>query len=183
MNIELKSQELMQLLAPHRTSNIMQRVQAHVVAKTGKKLVEFLSNGATPEEKTALIDGLITICKTEAWSELPPAAGGQQVAVGATAAPASKPAPAPKPIPVTIKPAVPAFMETKDKGEAVAAAAPAPVDPITAAITALQAAIAAKPAPVAADIGLSVDEVRYVVRKEIASVFRTIAEVLEAQTK
>ena len=180
MNIELKSQELMQLLAPHRTSNIMQRVQAHVVAKTGKKLVEFLSNGATPEEKTALIDGLITICKTEAWSELPPAAGGQQVAVGATAAPASKPAPAPKPIPVTIKPAVPAFMETKDKGEA---AAPAPVDPITAAITALQAAIAAKPAPVAADIGLSVDEVRYVVRKEIASVFRTIAEVLEAQTK
>ena len=181
MNIELKSQELMQLLAPHRTSNIMQRVQAHVVAKTGKKLVEFLSNGATPEEKTALIDGLITICKTEAWSELPPAAGGQQVAVGATAAPASKPAPAPKPIPVTIKPAVPAFMETKDQGEA--AAAPAPVDPITAAITALQAAIAAKPAPVAADIGLSVDEVRYVVRKEIASVFRTIAEVLEAQTK
>ena len=177
MNIEQKSQELMQLLAPHRTSNIMQRVQAHVVAKTGKKLVEFLSNGATPEEKTALIDGLITICKTEAWSELPPAAGGQQVAVGATAAPA------PKPIPVTIKPAVPAFMETKDKGEAVAAAAPAPVDPITAAITALQAAIAAKPAPVAADIGLSVDEVRYVVRKEIASVFRTIAEVLEAQTK
>lgn len=181
MNIELKSQELMQLLAPHRTSNIMQRVQAHVVAKTGKKLVEFLSNGATPEEKAALIDGLITICKTEAWSELPPVAGGQQVAVGATAAPASKPAPAPKPIPVTIKPAVPAFMETNDKGEA--AAAPAPVDPITAAITALQAAIAAKPAPVAADIGLSVDEVRYVVRKEIASVFRTIAEVLEAQTK
>ena len=182
MNIEQKSQELMQLLAPHRTSNIMQRVQAHVVAKTGKKLVEFLSNGATPEEKTALIDGLITICKTEAWSELPPAAGGQQVAAGATAAPAAKPAP--KPIPVTIKPAVPAFMETKDEGKEAHAPTPvAVVDPITAAITALQAAIAAKPAPVAADIGLSVDEVRYVVRKEIASVFRTIAEVLEAQTK
>ena len=182
MNIELKSQELMQLLAPHRTSNIMQRVQAHVVAKTGKKLVEFLSNGATPEEKTALIDGLITICKTEAWSELPPAAGGQQVAVGATAAPASKPAPAPAPKPAIIHTPKASVPIAAPKPEPVDEA-PAPVDPITAAITALQAAIAAKPAPVAADIGLSVDEVRYVVRKEIASVFRTIAEVLEAQTK
>ena len=135
-----------------------------------------------PEEKTALIDGLITICKTEAWSELPPAAGGQQVAVGATAAPASKPAPAPAPKPAIIHTPKASVPIAAPKPEPVDEA-PAPVDPITAAITALQAAIAAKPAPVAADIGLSVDEVRYVVRKEIASVFRTIAEVLEAQTK
>jgi hypothetical protein len=186
-----KSTELMKLLTPHRSGNIMQRVQAFVVAKTGKKLTEYLGNGAAEEEKGALLDELITICRDEQWNQLPSAAGGQQVAVGAstTQLVTKAVAPAPKPAPVTIKPAVPAFVETKDEGAEVEEVAAAPaqvavVDPITAALAALQSALtAAKTPPASVPIGLSVDECRMIARREIASVFRTIAEVLEAQTK
>ena len=194
MTYNEKSTELMKLLTPHRSGNIMQRVQAYVVNKTGKKLTEYLGNGSAEEEKAALLDELITICREEQWDQLPAAAGGQQVAVGAsTTTLTSKPAAAPKPLTPaaapkaaiihTPKAAVPIAAQPEVTEPEAVDEPPAPVDPITAAITALQAAIAAKPAPAPADLGLSVDEVRYVVRKEIASVFRTIAEVLEAQAK
>jgi hypothetical protein len=186
-----KSTELMKLLTPHRSGNIMQRVQAFVVQKTGKKLTEYLGNGAAEEDKSALLNELIGICRDEQWDLLPSAAGGQQVAAGvSTSTLVTKAvAPAPKPIPVTIKPAVPAFVETKDDGEEVEEVAAAPaqvavVDPITAALAALQSALtAAKTSPAPVPIGLSVEECRMIARREIASVFRTIAEVLEAQTK
>ena len=187
-----KSTELMKLLTPHRSGNIMQRVQAFVVKKTGKKLTEYLGNGAPEEEKGALLDELITICRDEQWDLLPAAAGGQQVVAGASTLVTKAPAPAPKPLapaPIhTPKASVPIAAPKPapvEEAEEVEAPAPvAPVDPISAALAALQTALTAAKAPVApSPIGLSVDECRMSARREIASVFRTIAEVLEAQTK
>lgn len=202
--INEKSTELSKLLIPHRTSPIMQRVQSFVINRTGKKLTEFMANGASEEEKSNLLGELIDIIKGEQWDKLPAAAGGQQ-----TAAPAPGPVHVPGakiPIPAAVMPVAPKPASWAPKpdvlvnvaklptnAEIAALAAPAPVaeptpaaDPITAAIAALNAAlIAAKtpppppPAPVVvAPPGLTADEVRVIIRAELAAVLRTIADVL-----
>jgi hypothetical protein len=182
----------------------MQRVQSFVITRTGKKLTEFMANGASEDEKSALLGELIDIIKGEQWDKLPAAAGGQQTAAPASGpihVPGAKvPIPAPKPAAWAPKPDVPINVATLPTNAEIAATnaaiaaaavkaseAPAPAaDPITAAIAALSAALSAAktpptppPAPVVvAPPGLTADEVRVIIRAELAAVLRTIADVL-----
>lgn len=182
-----KSNEMFKILTPLRSSNVLQRIQVFVFEKTKMKLTEFLQSTDTPDsEKHAVLDELLPILRAGDWDKLPPAAAGQ-------AAPTIAPVTPAKPKPAEKKPVV----ATKDEPSTPAptpAKAEAPVNGSTFEVEeedeagkirqGLQAALAGieamrnrpKPAP-----GLTEDQVRVITRKEVASIFRTIADVLEKQ--
>lgn len=76
---------------------LLQRCNAYCSAKHQKTLVEFLSNGATPEAKATLLVELITIVESGDLSKLPGVPSGQAVDTTSRIPPtAAAPKPAPK---------------------------------------------------------------------------------------
>ena len=172
--LQQKSGELFRLLQPHRTSDVMQRINLHVVNKTGKKLPEYIQNGATIEEKTALLDELIGIITRQEWDRLPAVPNGQ--ATPAQTKPAATTASAPKavatPKPTALSPAV-AMPAPTGKSSASAVSGD-----LVAQLGAILAQLLPAPA-VPAEAQLTRADVGQVVREELARVFMTTAEVLK----
>lgn len=186
--IQAKTKELFALLTPHRNSDVMQRVNLFCMAETGKKLPDFFNSSAdedTDDKKVAIADRLIAIVKAGSWQLLPAVPSGQAGGSAKTPTPpppAPKPAaPAPKPDPkedpkpadalvnqVTVPPPPP------PKPAAPAAAAEEPEQDPAAQLAALIAKLTAKPAAKQ----LTRDEIRLIVREEIALVFNLAAGAL-----
>lgn len=159
---------------------LLQRIQTYIVKRCGQKLTEFMQNGASPEEKMAVLTDLTEIIEGKQWDKLPPIAGGQ--ATG-PAAPAPKKAPAPAPVEpqFEIEPEPPAVM--LDRAAIAVNQGPLSphVDPLTLAVRHLvQQEVKAA---LADSDGLSVDmqaEVRTFARAELADALEKIARALRS---
>ena len=163
-----KTKALFAALSKHRGTPILQRINAYVTQKKGKGMQEYIQNGASLEDKEALIDELTEIAEAEDWDKLPPAPGGQAMAPAAKpAAPAAKPmqpaAPAPAPAPEA---------EEDPEPEEEEAAEEAPVN-VPEAATQL-AALIAKLAQPAGGGSITEDRVREIVREELRSAFSSL---------
>lgn len=187
--LDQKSKELFKLLMPHRTSDVMQRINLLSVQRTEKKLPDYINGDATEDEKVKFLDELIAIVQEQKWDSLPAAPQGQTTANPKPAAPAA-PKPAakatPKPAPTAEAPAA--------QPAPVSPAAPAPAVPSTEVVTLPPAEPAAAPDPIAViheqlaklsavvkaqPVGqVNQADVRKAVRLELADIFGTIAEVL-----
>jgi hypothetical protein len=181
--VQEKSKELYTLITPHRASGLLQRVNLYVMAKTGKKLPDYINNGATPEDKIALLDELAAIIRTNSFEKLPAIPSGQAAPVQAAPV-AAAPAPVAA-APVALTPAAPVLKPAAPVAAApvpVVAAAPAPQpvlsDDPAAQLAALITRLTAKPAAPAAP-SMTPEQIRALVRAELAIVFTTISEVLE----
>ncbi len=178
-SINEKQTELSTLVIPHRSTPVMQRIQAFCVEKTGKKLTEFLANGDTEEKKHELLDSLIGIISEGRFDELPKIPGGQAAAQPqpAAAKPAAKPKPAPAPAPAENVIGPVGAAATPTPAPQTPASPPAPVaaepDPVTAIAEMLHKL--QKPA----QPGLTAAEVRKIVREELASIFQLTAGALQ----
>jgi len=177
--VQEKSKELYTLITPHRASGLLQRVNLYVMAKTGKKLPDYINNGATPEDKIALLEELAAIIRTNSFEKLPAIPSGQAAPVQAAPVAAAPALVAPAPValtPAVLKPAAPVAAVP------VVAAAPAPQpvlsDDPAAQLAALITRLTAKPAAPAAP-SMTHEQIRALVRAELAIVFTTISEVLE----
>lgn len=169
--------QLFEALQPFQKDvTIMQRIQAHVVLKTGKKLTEFLNNGATEEDKLAMINELIEIATEKAWDKLPAAAVGQAqapaIAKPRVTTPLIKKAEEKKTLPdgTDLNTALAAAHAVD-----AAAAKPKATDLLAAAIAAMEAEAKAKPA---AEPAISEEQIKKIVRTELADVLEKVAAVL-----
>lgn len=204
--LEAKNGELFKLLLPHRTTPIMQRVNLYVQNKTGKRLPDFISNGAALEAKIALLDELIAILKQGAFDQLPEAPAGQAQAAPLTPKPTAAPSAAlvkgytkfqPDSVPSVLNsdlhPADAAGtscageVETRvgiasspEPSEKLNPAAPIPDTPagLAAQIGALLAKAMQPSVP--ATPAFSEHDIRRLVRQELALVLTTMASVLAA---
>jgi hypothetical protein len=180
--VETKSSKLFGLLQPHRSSDVMQRINLFVVNKTTKKLPEFINNGATDEEKGALLDELISIVEKGEWDKLPAVPNGQ--ATPAQSKPAAIAPQPPKPAvltpvtpvtpPATPKPAAPIESQPVAVATPQPKAATAPAGGVADQLAALLAQLV----PPAAGPSLTETDVRRIVREEMAHVATTVAGVL-----
>lgn len=188
---------------------LAQRVQGFVFSRTkDRKLAEYLNNGAPLEEKEKLLDDLIEILETRDYRRLPAAPSGQAAPTGETGAPPAKDV-APDPEPTWTKTKVvlsrgvngetivggEKVEEEKPKRHPDAIAAcdspapgalpvPAPVvtpPPVADPASALAALIRQLiPAPVApAAPSLTPEQIRVLVRQELASAFEVLAAALK----
>src|SRR5690606_25399169 len=82
--LDAKNAALFTLLMPHRCGDVMQRINLWVVAKTGKKLPDYISNGDTLEAKIQLVEELTEIVRKQDWSKLPKVPNGQVTTSAAT---------------------------------------------------------------------------------------------------
>ena len=187
--VQQKSKELYTLITPHRASGLLQRVNLYVMNKTGKKLPDYINNGATPEDKIALLDELAAIIRTNAFEQLPAIPNGQAAPV--QAAPVAA---APAPAPVALTPAAPVLKPAAPVAPApapvvtpppapVLAVAPAPQpaavvsDDPAVQLAALITKLTAKPAaPVM--VSPDVDTIRAIVRAELAQALIDLSEQL-----
>lgn len=182
-SVESRAAELLKLLQPHRQSPVMQRVNLYVVEKTGKKLPEFLNNGATAEFKTQVCDELIEIIKAGDWDKLPKVPSGQAspppaasaaptpaaIAPVAAKPPAAIPLVTPKPAPKPVEPSSEPTSFAARPAQPVATATPSAIDELAAVLAKFMPAPATAPR----------DELRQMVREEIADVLTKIAAALK----
>lgn len=169
-----KASELFKVLQPHRASDVMQRINLLVVNETGKRLPEYLNNGASLDEKAALVDKIIGIVRDQQWDKLPAVPQGQ-----ATGGPSKPVSIAPKP--AILQPITPPPAPTPTPPPIVVTA-PKPAEPAAAPDLAAQiAALIAQHTKPAAPAGPCFNEadVRRWVREELAHVFATTASVLK----
>ncbi len=191
---DAKCSELFQLMKPHVSTNVMQRVNMYVVNATEKKLPEFIAT-AEAELKGRIIGELIEIVKAGDWDKLPVVPNGQ--ASGKAAAPVV----APRPVVVPTGPAAlgaqlptPAPVPPKPKlievPAPVVTIAPEPVKSVTVieeekpepeadetdplAIITAQLAKLTKPVKP----GMTQKDERRVVRHELAVILKSLSEVL-----
>lgn len=167
-------QEYSKKIIVHRGTEIMQRLSLYCINKTGQKISDYIRNGATDDEKLALLNELNAILDKQEWDKLPKVPQGQ-------ATPTNAPAPAPKPEP---KPEPKAELPPIEEPEptpapvqapvAVAAPTPAAADPAQQLAALLGQLMQPKPATPT----ITEAEVRKMVRAELAKVFSTIAGVL-----
>ncbi len=181
---DAKCSELFQLMKPHVSTNVMQRVNMYVVDKTQKKLPEFIAT-AEAELKGRIIGELIEIVKAGDWDKLPVVPNGQ--ASGKT------PTPAPKPVvpAVVVTPApVPPKPKLVEVPAPVVVITPEPVKSVTVieeekpepeadetdplAIITAQLAKLTKPVKP----GMTEKDVRRMVRHELAVILKSLSEVL-----
>lgn len=155
---------------------VMQRIQAYVVLKKGKKLTEYLNNGATDEDKLELLNELTTIVTEKNWDALPPAAVGQATAPSAPRTRATTPL-LKKAEPVAATPAIDTMIDHASPTTPAVTEQRPPVAP--KALDLFAAAIAAMNAEKASDAPtISEDQVRKIVRAELADVLERVASVL-----
>lgn len=76
---EEKASKLFTLLLPHRDTDVMQRLQAHMAAVSGCKFTEYLNTDASDDDKEALIDSLIEIAEAQDWERFEGAVPAGQV--------------------------------------------------------------------------------------------------------
>lgn len=195
--VQIKTKELFTLLTPHRSSDVMQRINLFCLAETGKKLPDFFNSkdeADTDEKKVAIADRLIAIVKGGTWQLLPAVPSGQAGgATKPTTPPAAKPPASVKPAsnqPVTQPTASVDTPATQAQAEAAAVkeikstldAIPvyttpkneaAEQDPATQ-LAALIGKLANKPT----NPSLTRDDIRLIVREEIALIFQLAAGAL-----
>jgi hypothetical protein len=192
--LDAKNATLFQLLMPHRASDVLQRINLWVVNRTGKKLPDYIANGAAVEDKLKLVAELTEIVEKEQWDKLPKVPNGQATpAATSTKAATTKPAaiivvPPPQPPPAAEKPALPKpELPLPTFTPVVSVPAPKPVAPVVMTHTSVTPDAATQlanllaqlmPAPQPAAPGMTDDQVRRVVRTELADLFTKIAAVL-----
>lgn len=192
--VNAKSQKLFNLTLPHRASPLMQRIQAFAIKEQGAKLMDYLGSAVPDTEKLEFLDTLIAIVEQQDWNRLPPAPNGQATAPTTPAPSPNKTltrpaAPAPKPeangnghngnghnghelinpviLPKPEAPVIPLIAPKPAAGSKLAAL----VAELEAELEAERAKPPAVPAPTA-------EEIRLIVRAEMAAVLESIAKVL-----
>ena len=207
------------LFLPIRSNPALaQRVQAFVHGRTGgKKLPEFLGNGAADDVKTKLLDDLIEILKNKEYDRLPAAPNGQAAPTGDAGAPPAKVTvtltPAPAPVPAALpapttklsEPIPGCFVQTPepkaapqppivdaesyeeedDEPQVVPPpVAAVPVADPAAALAALIRQMIPQAAPVAPAVPtLNADQIRALVRHELADALIILAGALKGGAK
>lgn len=189
--VQIKTKELFTLLTPHRSSDVMQRINLFCLAETGKKLPDFFNSkdeADTDEKKVAIADRLIAIVKGGTWQLLPAVPSGQAGGSAKTPPPApAKPAvikqPAATLTPVDVPAAqaqseAAAVKEIKSTLDAIPVYTTPKDDAAEQDPAAQLAALIGKLANKPTNPSLTRDDIRLIVREEIALIFQLAAGAL-----
>jgi len=133
--IQDKNGELAKLLAPHRSTQVMQRVLLLSLRENGTNITKFTGDTKIPVEKRiAFIDRLIDIVSNNRWEQLPELPAGQAGAPtpAATPPPAAEP---PKPVATPPPPPAPAPKPAAEPLRAIDPSEPATPPPPPPAAT------------------------------------------------
>lgn len=191
MTLNERTAKFASLFVPIRSNPALsQRVQGYVFGRTGgKKLPDFLNNGSPEDVKMKLLDDLIEILESKAYDKLPACPSGQAAPTGdAGAPPALVPAapvavapptpPPPAPVARVFADAI-AVCDSPAPGSLPAAVPPpqTAADPAATLFALIKQMIPAPAAPSAPS--LTADQVRALVRTELASALEILASALK----